>query len=154
MAFRILLILATFLLFLAASSTTAETITATTSTDRSALPSDISSLPDCGIECLSTAGKEIGCAGTDLECICSQSDAFADSFEQCLKNECTIKIFKNLRGVRQQICDAVKGSSNSAALASASAVIASDTSQETGSGAERLTHVGILSAIAWGALIM
>ncbi|RKL11814.1 hypothetical protein BFJ71_g295 [Fusarium oxysporum] len=61
MAFRILLILATFLLFVAASSTTAETITATTSTDRSALPSDISSLPDCGIECLSTAGKEIGC---------------------------------------------------------------------------------------------
>ncbi|KAI3576707.1 hypothetical protein IWW34DRAFT_746778 [Fusarium oxysporum f. sp. albedinis] len=154
MAFRIFLILATFLLFLAASSTTAETTSATTSTDPSALPSDISSLPDCGIECLSTAGKEIGCAGTDLECICSQSDAFADSFEQCLKNECTIKIFKNLRGVRQQICDAVKGSSNSAALASASAVIASDTSQETGSGAERLTHMGILSAIAWGALIM
>ncbi|KAM5521550.1 uncharacterized protein FRV6_16447 [Fusarium oxysporum] len=154
MAFRIFLILATFLLFLAASSTTAETTSATTSTDPSALPSDISSLPDCGIECLSTAGKEIGCAGTDLECICSQSDAFADSFEQCLKNECTIKIFKNLRGARQQICDAVKGSSNSAALASASAVIASDTSQETGSGAERLTHMGILSAIAWGALIM
>ncbi|KAH7204845.1 uncharacterized protein BKA55DRAFT_657962 [Fusarium redolens] len=154
MAFRILLILATFPLFLAASSTTAETTSATTSTDPSALPSDISSLPDCGIKCLSTAGKEIGCAGTDLECMCSQSDAFADHFEQCLKNECTIKIFKNLWDVRQQICDAVKGSSNSAALASASAVIASDTSQETGSGSERLTHAGILGAIAWGALIM
>ncbi|KAF4949269.1 hypothetical protein FGADI_9040 [Fusarium gaditjirri] len=153
MDFRILLVLAPFLL-LAASSTTAETSRATASIDPSALPSDLSSLPECGIECLSTAGKEIGCAGTDVECMCSHSDPFADHFEQCLKNKCTIKIFKSLWDVRQEICDAAQGSSNSAALASASAVIASDMAQETESGAKHLNYAGILGAIAWGALII
>ncbi|KAF4419083.1 cfem domain-containing [Fusarium acutatum] len=154
MASRILVILATFQLVSAASSTTAVTTSATTSADSSVLASDISSLPDCGIKCISTAGKRIGCAGTDVECMCSHSDAFADHFERCLGNECTIKIFKNLWDVRQQICDAVTSSSNSAALASASAVIASDISQETRSGAESLACAGILGAITWGALVI
>ncbi|CVL06993.1 uncharacterized protein FMAN_16236 [Fusarium mangiferae] len=154
MAYHILLSLATFWLVLATSSSTTETTRATTSTDSSILASDVSSVPDCGIECIFTAGKKIGCAGTNLECMCSHSDAFADHFEECLKNECTSKIFKNLWDVRQQICDAVKGSSNPAALASASAVIASDLSQEKGSGAERLAYVGILGAFAWGALVI
>ncbi|KAF5718292.1 cfem domain-containing protein [Fusarium mundagurra] len=154
MASRVLLCLATFQLVLAASSTTAQTTSATTSTDPSVLASDLSSVPDCGLKCISIAGKEIGCAGTDLECMCSHSDAFADHFERCLGNECTIKIFKNLWDVRQQICDAVKTSSNSAALASASAVIASSISQGTRSSAERLACAGILGAITWGALFV
>ncbi|KAF5656112.1 cfem domain-containing protein [Fusarium circinatum] len=154
MASRNLLILAAFRLVLAASSTTADTTSATTATDPFVLASDLSSVPDCGIKCIWTSGKKIGCAGTDLECMCSHSDAFADHFEQCLGNECTIKIFKSLWDVRQQICDAVKGSSDSAALASASAVIASDMSQETGNGAERLTRAGILGGITWGALVI
>ncbi|KAG5749692.1 hypothetical protein H9Q70_007637 [Fusarium xylarioides] len=154
MASRILFILATFRLVLAASSPTAETTSITTSADPSVLTSDLSSLPECGMKCISIAGKKIGCASTDLECMCSQSDPFADHFEQCLGDECTIKIFKSLWDVRQQICDVVKSSSNFAALASASAVIASDVSQETGSGAQHLTRAGILGAIAWGALLM
>ncbi|KAF5564578.1 hypothetical protein FPHYL_4679 [Fusarium phyllophilum] len=127
MASRILFILTTFRLVLAASSPTAETTSITTSADPSVLASDLSSLPECGMKCISTAGKKIGCASTDLEC---------------------------LWDVRQQICDAVKSSSNFAALASASAVIASDMSQETGSGAQHLTRAGLLGAVAWGALLM
>ncbi|KAF4337923.1 cfem domain protein [Fusarium beomiforme] len=137
-----------------AASSTAETASATSSIDSSALPSTIASLPDCAIDCLSKSGKEVGCAGTDLECMCSKNDAFADHFDPCLGDECTIKIFKSLYGVRDQVCAAVNGSSDSAALASASAMIASDVPEETGSGAKRLRHTGILGAIAWGALIM
>ncbi|CVL04031.1 hypothetical protein FPRO06_11024 [Fusarium proliferatum] len=154
MASCILLILAALRLVIAASSTATETTSATTSTNPSVIASDLSSLPGCGLKCISTAGKKVGCAGTDLECMCSHSDAFADHFLKCLGNECTIKIFKNIWDVDQQICDAVKRSSNSVALASASAVIASDMSQKTESGAERLTCAGILSAITWGALLI
>ncbi|KAF5648674.1 cfem domain protein [Fusarium sp. NRRL 52700] len=148
MVYRILLILAALGLVLAASSTTTETTSATTSTDPSVLASDLSAVPECGIKCIWTSGMKIGCAGTGLECMCSHSDAFADHFQQCLGNDCTIKIFKSLWDVRQQICDAVKSSSNSAALASASAVIASDMDN----GAERLTRAGILGATTWAAL--
>ncbi|VTT59643.1 unnamed protein product [Fusarium fujikuroi] len=96
MASCILLILAALRLVIAASSTATETTSATTSTNPSVIASDLSSLPGCGLKCILTAGKKIGCAGTDLECMCLHSDAFADHFLECLGNECTIKIFKNI----------------------------------------------------------
>ncbi|KAH8892241.1 hypothetical protein GQ53DRAFT_746176 [Thozetella sp. PMI_491] len=86
---HVLILSAAFSFAMAASPSTT-TATTATSIPASALPSLVAELPACTAGCFPTVGIEIGCATTDLKCMCSQPSVFEAHMATCMsKNKCS-----------------------------------------------------------------
>jgi hypothetical protein len=145
------------------------TTTTTTTVAASALPSLVAELPACVAECLPTVGTEIGCDKTDLECMCDQESVFLAHLNTCIvKSECSKKEATSKAAtlptitlgcqiltcgqagsdLGNDICIAMSGNPDSAALASASSLITMKTPEPTGNAASRKDHALVMAGLA------
>ncbi|KAJ2982833.1 hypothetical protein NUW58_g4858 [Xylaria curta] len=140
-----------FSLVVATAAATTSTATSTATIAASALPSLVSSLDDCAADCLPLVGTEVGCAPTDVECICSDVDAFRAHLGTCMKSK---KCFSTDEiDLASDICTAVSKGPDAKIFASASSVIAHKVPEATKNAAVHMEFsAGIIAAAAMGAI--
>ena len=60
------------------------TTTSSLSSSSTGLPTFVSQLPTCALDCLPTVGTEIGCAVGDFKCLCSSGGSLVAHMGTCI----------------------------------------------------------------------
>ncbi|KAI0762960.1 hypothetical protein C8Q74DRAFT_1292829 [Fomes fomentarius] len=108
----------------------------TSDTASSALPTDISGISPCILQCITTAAGAAGCSGlTDVTCFCTNTD-FQNQTLSCLQKSCTDADVKASQALQQQQCGAVSGNST----ASTASGGANSTATATGTDASTASN--------------
>lgn len=124
------------------------------------LPGLINQLPRCALPCLESGAETIGCAVSDLTCLCSNSERLVTSVGGCILTAgCSTDDISKAADIAPQICSDVNDNPNASEIASASNLIADalSTSSTTSGNAAARTDVAmgaIGAAAAFAALAL
>ncbi|KAF8484252.1 hypothetical protein JB92DRAFT_3101636 [Gautieria morchelliformis] len=139
--------LSTFLLsLLAALSFLGVHAHSSAASSAAALPTSISQVPPCVLNCTTTAATQAGCSGiTDLTCVCTSSK-FQTAALSCLQASCSASDQASATGLQSTLCASVNASAGSGSASAAASATSPASASATQSSAA--SGPGSASAVA------
>ncbi|KAF9877154.1 hypothetical protein CkaCkLH20_05420 [Colletotrichum karsti] len=125
--------------------------TTTTSSLPTALPALVSNIPSCALSCLDEIKVAIGCNVGDLKCLCETDGELIAKMSICnLTSECSRDQIGQTNNVLDTMCKSVRGSADTAALASASNVMTGAVGKATATASAKPTATNAANPLGQG----